>query len=290
MPIITAEDASRLSPVFKGRMGRLLFRMGLAVTGIDKTNDLYDRVEQSGCAYGPDFAKGILDDAGVDFRIGHPERLSTLPEGAFITISNHFYGHIDGICLVDIVAHCRPKAKVMVNEMLMWIRGLAPNFISVSPKTDASKGVSATSISGIKEALGQLRSGEPLCLFPSGAVADLKPRERWTLSERDWQDSAIRLIQKARVPIVPIRFFDRNSNFYYALGLLDYRIRFARLFHELFNKKGSQPRLAIGETLSVEEQSAHPDLNDFKDFLRRSVYDMTMPEQFTLRSELWPNP
>jgi hypothetical protein len=53
----------------------------------------------------------------------------------------------------------------------------------------------------------QIREGEPLAIFPSGAVADLKPREGWTLSERDWQDAAIRLIRKAHVPVVPIRYF-----------------------------------------------------------------------------------
>ena len=287
MPVITPEEASRLSPVFKGRAGRLLFRAGLALTGIGKVNDLYDRVQQRGCAPGPGFAKGILDDAGVDFAIGHPERLEQLPSGAFITISNHIYGHLDGICLVDLVGHVRPKAKVLVNQLLMWIRDLSGNFISVDPKTNASTGVSAPSVNGIKAALEQLHSGEPLCLFPSGAVADLRPRDRWRISERAWQDSAIRLIQRACVPVIPIRFPDRNSNFYYGLGLIDYRVRFARLFHEVFNKRGTHPRVVIGTTISPEELAAHKDLNECKAFLRSSVYDMPLPEEYTLRSELW---
>ena len=132
----------------------------------------------------------------------------------------------------------------------------------------------------------QQKEGEPLALFPSGAVADLKPRQGWILSEREWQDAAVRLIRKARVPVVPIRFFDRNSWFYYALGLLDYRIRFTRLFHEVANKRGSHPRLGIGETLSVAQQDAIPD-EQFKAFLRSSVYDMPLPAHFVKRSELW---
>jgi len=138
----------------------------------------------------------------------------------------------------------------------------------------------------VKEALLQLHSGEPLALFPSGAVADLKPREGWTLNERGWQDAAVKLIRKARVPIVPIRFFDHNSWVYYALGLLDYRIRFVRLFHEVANKKGTHPRLGIGETITVEQQDAVSD-DDFKAFLRSSVYDMPLPEHYIKRSDLW---
>ena len=59
-----------------------------------------------------------------------------------------------------------------------------------------------------------------------------------------------------------------------------------RLFHELANKKGQQPRIGIGETISVEQQDAIPE-EDFKAFLRSSVYDMPLPEHFIKRSELW---
>ena len=244
-------------------------------------------MDKAGIPPGPPFAKGLLDDLGIDFRIGNPERLETLPEGPFILIANHVYGHLDGICLVDLIGHQRPETKVLVNELLTWIPGLAPNFIAVNPVTAASKGVSDTSINGIKNALQQLGGGGPLCLFPSGAVADLKPREGWTLSERDWQDAAIRFIRKARVPVVPVRFFDRNSRFYYALGLIDYRVRFVRLFHEVFNKRGTHPRLGIGKTISVAELESYTDLQACKAFLRSSVYDMPLPERFVNRSELW---
>lgn len=285
MVVITPQDAAERFPsVFKRR--KWLFHLVAWLTGIDKVNAIHDRVDKAGTAYGPDFAKGLMEDIGVDFRIGHAERLSSLPDGPFIVIANHIYGHIDGISLLDIIGHKRPATKVMVNEMLTWIPGLAPNFIAVNPTLAERTNASATSINGVKNALLQLRSGEPLCIFPSGAVADLKPRERWTIRERDWQDAAIRLIRKARVPIIPIRFFDRNSNFYYALGLLDYRIRFFRLFHEMFNKHGQTPRMGIGETISVQEQEKYTDLQAFKAFLRSSVYDMPLPENFVNRSQL----
>ena len=288
MVIITAQDAAeRLSPIFKGRKGKLLFDVAAGLTGVARINALHDRVDRAGIPYGAPFAKGILDDIGVDFRIGNAERLRDLPEGPFIVVANHIYGHIDGICLLDLFGQQRPETKVLVNEMLTWIPGLAPNFIAVNPTLNAGQTASATSINGVKSALLQIREGGPLCMFPSGAVADLKPKEHWTLSERDWQDAAIRLIQKARVPVIPVRFFDRNSRFYYALGLIDYRVRFVRLFHEMFNKRGTHPRLGIGEIISVEEQKKHTDLQDFKDYLRHSVYDMPLPESFVNRSELW---
>ena len=285
MQVITPEDAVKLSPVFKGKAGRFLFRLGLKITAIDRVNILHKYVWAQGNKPGPEFAKGILDYAQVDFAIGNPERLDSLPEGAFIVIANHVYGHLDGISLIDIFGHKRPKAKAMVNEFLTWIKGLEPNFIAVNPTT-TKREVTSSSINGVKSALQQIREGEPLLLFPSGAVADLKPFKGWIISERDWQDAAIRLIRKAAVPIIPVRFVDRNSNFYYALGLIHYKVRFARLFHEVFNKKGTHPRIVIGETISPEQQKAVPD-SEFKQFLRDKVYNMPVPESFTNRSELW---
>ena len=284
--IFTDEDAARLSPLFKGRIGRLLFKAGAKLTAVDKVNLLHKRVEDSGAQPGPDFAHGILEDVGIDFRIGHPERLSELPEGPFVVIANHVYGHLDGICLVDIIGHARPGTKVMVNEFINQIRGMAPSFICVNPTLREKKGATSTSINGVKSALQQLHCGLPLCIFPSGAVADLQPREHWTINEREWQDAAVRLIRKARVPVVPVRFFDYSSRFYYILGLIDYRVRLLRLCHEVFNKRGTCPRMGIGPIVSVAEQEAVPD-SEFKDFLRQQVYNMPLPDHFVKRSELW---
>lgn len=287
MAVITPQEAEKLSPLFKGKAGRVLYHIATRVTGIERVNRMHTRVEDTGVT-GPGFAAGILNDPDVqiDYAIGHAERLETLPEGGFITISNHLYGHLDGIILVDMLGHIRPRMKVMVNELLMWMKGINTSFIAVNPTGSERTSATARSVSGVREALGQLRDGEPLSLFPSGAVSDCIPKEHWTIRDREWQDAAIRLIQKAKVPVVPIRFFDRNSDFYYALGLVDYRIRLVRLFHEVFNKKGTHPRLGIGETIPAEEIARYTDLQELKAFLRGSIYQMPEPEQYTLHSAL----
>ena len=59
-----------------------------------------------------------------------------------------------------------------------------------------------------------------------------------------------------------------------------------RLFHEVYNKRGTNPRVGIGPIISVEQQEAVPEA-EYKQFLRQSVYEMPVPEQFIKRSELW---
>ena len=280
MPVATVHDLEKLARVFRGKAGNALLRMLMRVTGISKVNDLYDRVAP---LQGPAFADGILKDVGIDYGIGYAERLRELPEGPFITVSNHIYGHLDGIMLVDLFGHQRPGYKVMVNEMLGLIRTMRENFIIVYPTGAQRKAATATSISGVREVLDTLHKGLPVGFFPSGAVSDLKITEGFRIRDRAWQEPALRLIRKARVPVVPVRFFDRNSAFYYFLGLIDYRVRLMRLCHEVFNKRGKTVRLGIGPVISVEEQDAAA---DYGRLLRDAVYGMPLPERFTLRSEL----
>ena len=286
MGVVTVKDLEKYSPLFRGKVGNTFVKSLMRFTGVEKINRLHQWIEDNDIEYGPDAAKGILDRAGIDYLVGNAQLLEHLPEGPFITISNHAYGHVDGITLVDMIGHIRPGAKVMVNKLLMYIRCLAPSFISVDPTGSNRKAATAESINGVRSALQTVRSGDPLCLFPSGAVSDLKIKEGWIIRDRDWQDAAIKLIMKAKVPVIPIRFFDRNSNFYYSLGLIDYRVRLLRLCHELTNKKGKSVRIGIGDIISVEEQNKYTDLQEFKAFLRSKVYEMPLPELFTPRSEL----
>ena len=62
------------------------------------------------------------------------EVLDNLPEGAFITVSNHPFGALDGITLIAEVGKRRPDYKVMVNMILNRITAMRPNFIAVDQK------------------------------------------------------------------------------------------------------------------------------------------------------------
>lgn len=282
MPVLTIEETKELIPKLDSKAGSFLIKRLFHFTAIDKVNALYDR----NCQFrGADFAGALLRDIGVDYQIGNASRLESLPEGAFITISNHPYGHIDGIMNIDLFGHLRQDYKVMVNEILAHIRAMSPNFINVVPKGNENTGPKAASLSGVRETLAQLREGHPVGFFPSGAVSDLNLKEH-CIRDRQWQEPVLRLIQKARLPIIPIRFFDRNSMYFYGLGLIDWKVRLLRLCGEVFNKRGKTVRLGIGETITPEKQAECKDLDEFGRMLRSSVYDMAMPDNFIHRSEI----
>lgn len=79
-----------------------------------------------------------LEELGVAYEVFNVEVLERLPEGGFITVSNHPYGGIDGVVLVDLFGRIRPDYKVMVNKFLGRIETLKDNFICVTPTCTCS--------------------------------------------------------------------------------------------------------------------------------------------------------
>lgn len=267
--LLTLDELEKATPLFRGRCGNAFCRTLMRMLSIDKVNDLYER---NSLIKGPDFARAVLEEIGVEYEILNPEVLRHLPHGPFITISNHPYGHIDGVMLVDLFGHIRPDFKVMVNKFLGRIEALQDNFICVTPTGEERAVPTKDSLQGVKEALAHIRSGGVLGLFPSGAVSDLSVKEG-CIRDREWQEPVMRLIKKLNVPIVPVHFLDKNSNFYYSLGLVDWRLRLLRLVPEVFNKRGKRQRIAIGEIISPEIQAEFTDLARFSIFLRNKVYN-----------------
>ncbi|MGM9753964.1 MAG: lysophospholipid acyltransferase family protein [Candidatus Cryptobacteroides sp.] len=280
--LYTVEQIEQLVPAFKSKAGHCVMRFVENITQLGKLNKVYTSLAGQ---YGVQLAESLLREFKCSYEVaGFDPKL--LPSGPFITISNHPYGGVDGIALIDLFGHVRPDFKVMVNKILGIAKRLGDNFITVTPTGENRTAPTAESINGIKAAMQQVRSGGVLGLFPSGAVSDLKPMEG-CIRDRDWQLPVIKLIKKLNVPVVPVRFFDRNSNFFYLLGLLSWKIRLLRLPCELFNKEGKKVRIGVGQVISPETINSYSSLEDLRAFLRSSVYDMPLPETFTPRSELF---
>lgn len=268
MALLTYTNLEQISPLFKGKSGHILANCLMKLFAVDKVCELYDNNEEY---LGVDFAHHILQDIGVNYTVIGSEIMEELPKGAFITISNHPYGSIDGIMLIDLIGRYRPDFKVLVNQFLGYIKRLEPNFIKVVPTGKQKEGIKKESLRGIMQSLKHLQAGAPLGLFPSGAVSDLSIKDG-CIRDREWQMSAIQLIKKSRVPVVPIRFRDRNSMFYYLLGLIDWRLRVTRLPREVFNKRNKTTRVEILPIITVEEQDKYSNIEEFRTFLRSTIY------------------
>ena len=277
MPLLSVQEVEQMLSLPEGRLGDGIAERIMQVLSLDRVNALYDcnRTHR-----GADFASAVLEDIGCGYvlQTEGPDAAGDLedflPEGPFITVSNHPCGHIDGIALIDIFAHLRPDYRLMVNGILSRIEPLQDHFISVTPAGAEHSSPSALSLKGVRQSLSHLRDGGCLGLFPSGAVSDLSVRDG-CVRDREWQEPVIRLIMKAGVPVVPVRFFDGNSALYYALGCIGWKVRLLRLPAEVFNKKGKEMRIGIGREIYPDQiRGLGDDPLALRDYLRACVYGM----------------
>lgn len=266
--VLNCDDIIGMVPKLQGHE-KLVNRL-LRWFNIDKVNKLH----RDNCATpGVPFVEGLLRDLDIKLRIDGLEVLENLPEGAFVTVSNHPFGALDGICLIDIVGQRRPGFKVMVNMVLNHISAMRPNFIAVDAYASEDPKKKAVSMLGIKAAIKQVRAGEPIGFFPAGAVTKINKNLR--LEDREWQPNIIRLIEQLGVPVVPIFFHGRNSAMSHILGLIDWRLRTLRLPTEVFRKRGSVIHVSVGDPISPEEQKQHQgSVEEFGKFLREKTYSL----------------
>ena len=265
--VLDYDDIRKMVPFFDGK--KRLVNFLLKFLSVDKVNWIHDH----NCdTPGVPFTAGLLKDLNIKLRIDNEERLDNLPEGSFITVSNHPLGALDGIALIKIVGERRPKFKVMVNMVLNYISAMRPNFIAVDALASSDPKKKAVSMQGIKAAMMQVRSGEPMGFFPAGAVSKLN--RSMHIEDREWQPTIIRLIKQMKMPVVPIYFHTRNSWWFTFLGMLSWQLRTLRLPAEVFRKKNATMHISIGETISVEEIEKFDDLKLLGEYLKQKTFAM----------------
>lgn len=266
--VLDADDVIAMVPKLAGHR-RLVERL-LHWLSVDKVN----AVHAHNCETpGPAFVEGLLRDFDIKLRVDGLDVLDNLPEGPFITVSNHPFGALDGIMLIHLVASRRPEYKVMVNMILGRIWAMEPNFIAVDPMSSNDPAKKAVSVNGIRQAIDQVRSGRPLGFFPAGAVSKVNWRGR--LVDRRWQPNVIRIIKKLEVPVIPIYFHGSNSWFFNFLGVVCWQLRTLRLPSEVFRKCHTTMHISVGNPITVEEQRAHAgSIDELGRYLKDATYQL----------------
>ena len=267
--LISKDLVRDVHPIFRGRFGNILMKIVFCISGLNKVNAVYDASKHLN---GQAFVNDMLDKLGIIRKYENYEVLDSFKEGPFITVSNHPYGHIDGIIEISAISNIRKDYKMMVNWVLMQIDTMEEFFIGVNPFPKGNKMAEVkSSVGGVKQCFDHLQNGHPLGFFPAGGIS--LPHLRGS-EDREWQESTIRFIKKAKVPIIPIYISGNNSLLFKILGFIDWRIRTVRLSHEVTNKKGKVIHVCFGNPISVEEQAKYDDIKEFGEFLKSQTYAM----------------
>jgi putative hemolysin len=271
MGLVTAKEVAKAINADKyGVLGTFSGWILMKVLKISALNKLYDRNKH---LEDVPFLNAVLDDLQIKFEIPE-EDLKRLPkDGAYITISNHPLGGVDGILLLKLMLEREPNFKIIANFLLHRIEPLKKYIMPVNPFENHKDAKS--SVIGIKETLRHLSDGKPLGMFPAGEVSTYKDGK--LVVDKAWEEGAIKVIRKAQVPVIPIYFHAKNSRLFYFLSKIGDTLRTAKLPSELLTQKDRIIKVRIGKPISVAEQNEHTTIEDYSEFLRKKTYMLANP-------------
>ena len=85
--------------------GSLVAKLVMHIMRLNKINKLYSDVYTED---GSVFLEQLIDALGVSVEVSEEDLQKIPQEGAFITVSNHPFGGLDGIILIQLLSKIRP--------------------------------------------------------------------------------------------------------------------------------------------------------------------------------------
>ena len=266
MGLVTAKEVAKAINTDKyGVVGTFFGWLLMKVLKISTLNEIYDKTKH---LQNVEFLDAILNEFQIKFEIPEEDFKRLPKDGAYITISNHPLGGIDGALLLKLMLEKEPNFKIIANFLLHRIEPMKQYIMPVNPFEDHKK--TKSSVIGIKETLRHLSDGHPLGIFPAGEVSTYKDGE--LIVDKAWEQGAIKVIRKAQVPVVPIYFHAKNSRLFYFLSKINPILRTAKLPSEVFSQKNRVIKVRIGKPISVVEQNEYKTIEEYSEFLRRKTY------------------
>lgn len=268
MKLIQADDLVKAARLEK-LGGRNTAQVLMSLLQLNKINDLYARHYQKDSIH---FVSDILRDAGIKYQI--PEKaLQNIPKsGGFILISNHPFGGIEGLILLDTITRIRPDFKIMANFLFNWVNPIKDYFFSVNP-FETRKDIHS-SYNGLKQAMSHVTNGHGLAIFPAGEVSTYQAGSN-LIADKAWSTSVVKLIKNAGVPVVPAYFHGKNSWLFHAMGRVHPLLRTVKIPSELLNKQNEAITVSLGSPIMVKDQTALTDISHYGRYLRARVYGLS---------------
>lgn len=269
MSLISKQDFIKAAGLQK--FGFIKSPIASIIMGLTKLNDvnrLYDSIKHH---EGVAFFDAFLKKLEIQY-VAFEEDLAKIPKtGPFILVANHPLGAIDGILMCKILTEIRPDFKIMGNFLLQKIEPMKDYVIPVNPFETRKEAYS--SISGMRETLKHLQEGGCIGIFPAGEVSNRNNVFDEVL-DKEWEIPALKLIKKAKVPVVPMYFHTKNSSMFYNIAKIHADLQTLLLPSEMMKKRDKPIRIRIGKPVSPKIQEEYESVKELGDFLRKKVYMM----------------
>ena len=199
------------------------------------------------------------------------ENLPDPNDGRLYTfVSNHPLGGEDGVALGALIGrHYNSRFRYLVNDLLMYLPGLAPLCIPINKTGKASRTFPAMVEAGFQ-------SENHMLMFPAGLCSR---RHNGVIRDIPWKKTFVTKSVEYQRDVVPIHFGGENSNFFYRLAsfsdrFLPFNLAMLFLVDEMYKNVGKSFRVAIGKPIPWQTFDKTKSATEWAQYVQEIIYNL----------------
>lgn len=215
------------------------------------------------------FCRGIVDEFNLHLNLTGLDNIPRPPQ-SIIFASNHPFGGLDAIAIVDLLKEVRPDIKFIVNDLLLNLNTMKDRFIGVNKVGKNA----AKSLQVVEE---QFASGPATFVFPAGLVSR---KIKGEIRDLEWKKTFVTKARKYGKSVVPVHIDGRLTKRFYRLANLrkflgiKLNIEMFFLVDELYKQKNVRIDIVIGDPIMPDTFTRERSDRDWAQWVKEKVYQL----------------
>ncbi len=222
---------------FRGARERLARPLLRGISRLSRLDEIDAFLARHGHQRGLALVEAALDYLGTRYTVDQVERERIPATGRLLIVANHPSGGLDALALLHVVGSVRGDVRIVANDFLAAVPGLAPLLL---PLRILGGKPTPESLAAVEQALEREQC---VIVFPAGEVARLGLRG---VRDRPWRQGFLRFARATGAPVLPVRIEARNSAVFYGAAAILKTAGTALLPRELFARRDVRLSLRIG--------------------------------------------
>lgn len=228
---------------------------------------------------GVEFCENAVKYLDVKIEVEGLENLPDSPDARLTFVSNHPLGGVDGVALAGIIGRrYGGRVKLMVNDFLMHLGGLAPLCVPVNAKIrrkGAGIGIQNRDLPRLTDEI--FASDNQILMFPAGLCSR---KINGKIQDLVWSKVFVTKSVEYHRDIVPVHFVGENSGRFYRVANLSsfFRLKFnvamAFLPDELYRARGKTFRVIFGKPIPWQSFDRSRNPKEWAQEVRAAVYNL----------------
>ena len=220
---------------------------------------------------GTPWLEACVEYLQMTLRLHGVENLPDKNDGRLYTfVSNHPLGGIDGVALGAVIGrHYDSRFRYLVNDLLMYLPGLAPLCIPINKTGKQGRNFPAMVKAGFE-------SDHHMLMFPAGLCSR---RQDGVIRDLPWSKTFVSKSVEYQRDVVPIHFEGRNSDFFYRLAnfsdrCLPFNLAMLYLVDEMYRNVGKTFDVTFGKPIPWQTFDKSKTPAQWAQYVKESVYSL----------------